>query len=68
LSFPDAATLTRPLLLLDNGKAELRPVWYTLEWVLGSNEALPNTSADLEREIELATAEAADRIVRRTNP
>jgi hypothetical protein len=31
-------------------------------------EALPNASTDLEREVEAATAEAANRIVRRAHP
>ena len=50
---------------VDEGKVELRPAEYTLESVLGSIEALPNESVDLDREIEEATAAEADRIVRR---
>ncbi|MBA2276891.1 MAG: AbrB family transcriptional regulator [Chloroflexia bacterium] len=49
----------------DEGKVELRPARFTLESVLGSIEALPNESTDLEREIEEATEEEANRIVRR---
>ncbi len=43
----------------DEGKVELRPVRFTLESVLGSIEALPNESIDLDREIEEAKEEAA---------
>ena len=49
----------------DRGSVELRPARFTLESVLGSLEALPNESVDLDREIEEATEEEAARKMRR---
>lgn len=49
----------------DEGKVELRPARFTLESVLGSIEAWPNESVDLEREIEEAMEEEANRVMRR---
>lgn len=49
----------------DEGKVEVRPVRFTLESVLGSIEALPNESIDLDREIEEAKETAAARRVER---
>lgn len=52
--------------MADDDRIEVRPVRYTLEEsVLGSIEALPGASPDLEHETEDATAEQAERIVRR---
>lgn len=48
----------------DEGRVALRPARYTLESVLGSIPAMRNESADLEREIEEATAENADRFMK----
>lgn len=49
----------------DDGKVEIQPVRYTLESVIGSIEALPGETADLDLEIERATAEEAARKMRR---
>lgn len=49
----------------DAGAVELHPVRYTLDDVLGSIEALPGESVDLDSEIEVATAEAIARKMRR---
>lgn len=46
--------------LTDEGKVELRPARFTLESVLGSIEALPNESTDLDREIEEAVEAGTD--------
>lgn len=48
----------------DEGKVEVRPVRFTLESVLGSIEALPNESIDLDREIDEAKEAAARRMER----
>jgi AbrB family looped-hinge helix DNA binding protein len=50
---------------LDDGKVELRPVQFTLESVLGSIEALPNETYDLDAEIELAVEAATAERYRR---
>lgn len=49
----------------EDERVEVRPVRFTLESVLGSIEALPNESLDLEREIEEATEEEIARKMRR---
>lgn len=51
----------------DAGTVELHPVRFTLEDALGSIEALPNESIDLDREIEVATEEHVARKMRRLN-
>jgi AbrB family looped-hinge helix DNA binding protein len=51
----------------DEGKVEVRPVRFTLEDVLGSIEALPGETLDLEREIEAAKEEHLARKMRRWN-
>ncbi len=51
----------------DEGDVELRPARYTLESVLGSIPALPNESADLDREIAEAMEEVANRLVEHLN-
>lgn len=43
----------------DEGNVEIRAVRFTLESVLGSVPALPDESADLDREIDEAMTEAA---------
>lgn len=43
----------------DEGKVEVRPIRFTLESVVGSIDALPHESVDLDEEIEVATATAA---------
>jgi AbrB family looped-hinge helix DNA binding protein len=53
--------------LTEDEKVELRPVRYTLESVLGSIEALPGETADLDREIREATEEAMARKMQRLN-
>jgi len=50
--------------LADDGTVQLRPVQFTLESVLGSLDALPHESVDLDREIEEATEEEAARFAR----
>lgn len=45
----------------EEGKVELRPVRFTLDSVLGSIDALPSESVDLDREIEQAVEEEAAR-------
>ena len=52
-------------IVTDAGTVEIRPTRWTLEAVLGSIPALPNETPDLDREIEEATEEQAERIVRR---
>lgn len=47
--------------LTDEGKVELRPTRFTLDSVLGSIDALPNESVDLDREIEEAVEEGIAR-------
>jgi AbrB family looped-hinge helix DNA binding protein len=47
-----------------DGKIEVRRPRYDLESVLGSIKALPGESADLEVEIERATAEEIERLYR----
>jgi AbrB family looped-hinge helix DNA binding protein len=49
----------------DGGRVELRPVRYTLESIIGSIEALPNESLDLDREIEAAVEEETVRVLNR---
>jgi AbrB family looped-hinge helix DNA binding protein len=51
--------------LTDEGKVELRPARYSLESVLGSLDALPNETPDLDAEIEIAAEEAAAQRMRR---
>lgn len=51
----------------DEGKVEVRPVQFTLEDVLGSIEALPGETLDLDREIEAAKEEHLTRKMRRWN-
>lgn len=51
----------------EDEKVELRPVRYTLEDVIGSIEALPGESADLDREIHNAVEEAMARKMKRLN-
>jgi bifunctional DNA-binding transcriptional regulator/antitoxin component of YhaV-PrlF toxin-antitoxin module len=51
--------------VLDDDGVRLRPATTTLASLYGSVPALPNESADLEREIDEAMAEEADRIVGR---
>ena len=51
----------------DDGRIELRPVQYSLESILGSIEALPNESADLDREIAAAVEEEVSRTLRRSH-
>jgi antitoxin PrlF len=43
--------------LTDEGKVELRPARFTLDSILGSLEALPNETADLDQEIMEAVEE-----------
>ena len=43
--------------LTDDGKVELRPARYTLDSILGSLEALPNETVDLDQEIQEAVEE-----------
>lgn len=50
----------------DAGTVELRPVRYTLDEVLGSIEALPGESVDLDREIAEATEAEIARKARRS--
>jgi AbrB family looped-hinge helix DNA binding protein len=52
-------------ILTDAGHVEVRPARWTLESVLGSLTALPDETLDLEREIEEAAHEDANRLVRR---
>ena len=49
-------------IIATEGAVELRPIRFTLESVLSSLPALPNESADLEREIEEAVTSAAARL------
>ena len=49
----------------EDKRVEVRPVRFTLESVIGSIEALPGESADLDREITQATEEAVARKMRR---
>jgi len=49
----------------DEGRVELRPVQYTLDSILGSIEALPGESPDLDREIAAAVEEEVSRTLRR---
>ncbi|HVL23620.1 MAG TPA: AbrB/MazE/SpoVT family DNA-binding domain-containing protein [Thermomicrobiales bacterium] len=51
--------------LTDEGKVELRPARYSLESVLGSLDALPNETLDLDAEIDIAAEEAAAQRMRR---
>lgn len=51
--------------LADDGTVQLRPARFTLESVLGSLDALPDESLDLDREIEEATEEEAARLAQR---
>lgn len=51
----------------DDGTVEVRPVRFTLEDVLGSIEALPGETLDLDREIEAAKEEHLARKMRRLN-
>ena len=53
--------------LSDTGTVELRPAHFTLESVLGSLDALPDESIDLDREIAEATEAEADQIAHRLN-
>lgn len=50
-----------------DGAIELRPMRFTLESVIGSIEALPGESADLDQEIKEATEEEVARKMRRLN-
>jgi hypothetical protein len=47
--------------LTDEGTIELRPASFTLDSVLGSIEALPNETADLDQEIGEAVEEGIAR-------
>ncbi len=47
-----------------DGKVEVRRPRYDLESVIGSIKGLPGESADLEAEIERATAEEIERLFR----
>jgi antitoxin PrlF len=49
----------------EGGRVELRPVKYTLDSILGSIEALPHETPDLESEIAAAVEEEAGRTIRR---
>ncbi len=49
----------------ENERIELRAERFTLETAIGSIEALPGESADLDREIKEATEEAIARKMRR---
>lgn len=49
----------------DTGTVEVRPARFILESVLGSLEALPNESVDLDREIEEAVEEGVAQKMRR---
>ena len=51
------ATDTVSWVITDAGTVEVRPTRYTLDSVLGSLEALPNETVDLDREIEQAVSE-----------
>ena len=51
--------------IADDGGVEVRRPRYTLESILGSIPPLPNETPDLRKEIEEATAEAADEVVRK---
>lgn len=48
-------------IVTESGTVELRPARFTLESVLGSGPALPDETADLDREIEEATRPAGSR-------
>lgn len=52
--------------VIDRDEVRIKPVRVTLSDLFGSVPALPNESADLEREIDEAMAAEADRIVGRT--
>jgi antitoxin PrlF len=51
--------------VLEDEGVRLKPATVSLASLFGSVPALPNESADLEREIDEAMAEEADRIVAR---
>lgn len=51
--------------VLEDEGVRLKPATVSLASLFGSVPALPNESADLEREIDEAMAEEADRIVGR---
>jgi antitoxin PrlF len=50
----------------DDGRIELRPVQYSLDAILGAIEALPDESADLDREIAAAVEEEVSRTLNRS--
>jgi AbrB family looped-hinge helix DNA binding protein len=52
-------------IVTDEGTVEVRAGCFTLEEVIGSIEALPGESGDLDREIREATEEAMARKMRR---
>lgn len=49
--------------VLEDGAVRMRPATFTVAHLFGSVPALPNESADLEREIDEAMQFEADRIV-----
>lgn len=49
--------------VLEDGGVRIRPATFTVASLFGSVPALPNESADLEREIDEAMQMEADRIV-----
>lgn len=53
--------------LTDGETVELRRARFTLESVIGSIDALPGESLDLEREIEVATEEVTARKMKSWN-
>ena len=50
--------------LSPTGETVVRPARYTLEQVIGSIKAIPGETADLDTEIELATEEEIQRLIR----